>query len=273
MTGIERTWHKTSPRTGPPGRLGTIHREPHSESRKKESNGRRAGKGTLIGFTLIELLVVIAIIAILAGLLLPALSRAKAKAHRTACLNNCRQVSLGFTMILDDEGDHFPDRRDLKTALGYMPWTTWPKSDPRGGWAAVILSNAVPGDKVWVCPAWSVSSLRTAPQTFQLSRTNDPASAVTYWLWRFDRTDDPVPLDDFWGKTVAQCVSDLLVANNPQAGQPAGPVDTELMVDSYFPSTIPTLPDGIRGRAIHSGGRNRLCLDGHAAFLKDARTH
>lgn len=224
------------------------------------------------GFTLIELLVVIAIIAVLAGLWLQALARAKAKSQRAACLSNCRQIGIGFSSQLNDQGDRFPDRRDLKNSLDYQPWTTWPKSDPRGGWAAVVLSSDLPSDQVWVCPTWPGPSLRTAPQTSQLSRTNDPASGVVYWLWRFDRTDDPVPLDNFWGKTVAQCVADLRTANNPQARQPAGPVDTELMVDPYFPSTIAALPDGMRGRTLHSGGRNRLCLDGHAEFLKDART-
>ena len=60
------------------------------------------------GFTLLELLVVIAVIAILAALLFPGLGRAKAKAQRTACMNNLRQINLGVRMYADDSSDAFP---------------------------------------------------------------------------------------------------------------------------------------------------------------------
>src|SRR5712692_3803377 len=73
------------------------------------------------GFTLLELLVVIAVIAILAALLFPGLGRAKAKAQRTACMNNLRQINLGVRMYADDSSDAFPaaTNRPPGVFLGY----------------------------------------------------------------------------------------------------------------------------------------------------------
>ncbi|HEY0548339.1 MAG TPA: prepilin-type cleavage/methylation domain-containing protein [Verrucomicrobiae bacterium] len=178
-----------------------------------------------------------------------------------------------MAMRLPDDDDRFIDRRDLKTVLGYKPWSTWPPSDPRGGWAAIVWSNDLPSDAAWRCAEVAKAPFQNAPQCNQLSRAGDADSAVNYWLWRFDRPDDPVPLDNFWSKTIEQCITDLVASGNPTVGKPAGPCDVEIAVDPYFPNTIASLPPELRGRAVHPGGRNRLFADMHGEFFRDPRTN
>jgi prepilin-type N-terminal cleavage/methylation domain-containing protein len=222
-------------------------------------------------FTLIELLVVIAIIAILAAILFPVFAQAREKARQAACMSNLKQIGLAIAQYMQDYDGLLPDRRDLKLSLpgGWKPWTTWPASDPRAGWAAIVLNPYTKNYDIWAC--LSVKGLMgNIVQAVQPIGPN-PAPATYYWMWRFDRPDVPIPLDDFWGKTEQQAVDDIRAANIPSLGMPDGVADVEMVVDPYFPKTVKAVPAALKGKSVHFGGRNRLLLDWHVKYFRDFR--
>ena len=228
--------------------------------RAQNQNGRRAG---LPAFTLVELLVVIAIIAILAALLLPVLSRAKAAAQRTDCLNNLRQLGLGIHLYAGENGDILPAAANV----------TWEQLDTNHFliFYKRLMKSYVglhgpssPQDKVFACPADTFYYDYPTPNYLAQGLHEQAASDYSSYGFNGNAETNPAP-PAFLNETSYGGISGLKTASIKN------PVRTVLLMELsagypwswHQPQSIPA------GQFGFADAKNMIAfVDGHVTYIK-----
>ena len=221
----------------------------------------RTQRSRVRGFTLIELLVVIAIIAILAGMLLPALSKAKQKAQGISCINNLKQLGLAMTFYSDENNGFIPRGNGYPWFLVYMPYMPEGGSDEDFRGVRIYKCASCPKPKnrqkpqiiTYVINAWKFSS----PQDMNGSEQIGPSKITA-----FQNPSDTIHLADNedgpWRPIVSgyqDAVTDL----------------NDVWAPGHIPYNERTKRLNSERRVAedrHNGGVNLLYLDAHSSRIR-----
>jgi len=235
------------------------------------SSGSLCGKRAASAFTLIELLVVIAIIAILAAMLLPALARAKSKAQGISCMNNLRQMMLGWRLYADDFSDLL--LASLEVGKPRVLWCSGSLdySSAAANWdplSDIVKSPMMPylgknNYSIWKCPADPTRVRNAAGLQVPRVRSNSMSQVFDAGSWlpnSLFRTYDKLSSIKVPAKTF------VLVDEHPDSIN-----DAAYAVQMAVPS-IPSTMSDVRiidfPASYHNGACGFSFADGHAEIHK-----